>query len=493
MGRIEKQKEKMKNKTIYVSGNIPRFSKFLITDGKHEIQIEAKRKWSFNFSYLYLHTKLQYFEINKSNLILFRIVISRIINNLIYYPKETLFFLFTRFIVDISNEPSLGPEILVQYLEGNKTYNPWVSRVAQLQGIYSQKKDQELEWDMFRYVNIFRCYILASDNLSNVNFNDSNIPVGNLKIKEIDRVITPSIGSAKCITVKNVEVNNLHGVVKNSYYYPVNKFHFLEEVSIPTELLMSYKNRKLIYEYKNYSNKKVDSGVLIPYSNNWYHFLVEGIGPYLNHQKELKNIPVIISNSAPKNISDLLVEITGTKPIHLQIGEVLQIKTLRILQDWRFEERFNFVKRKEDLTLLRAALSRNQGKKGKELNIYFSRQSNLFRKVINIEELKKFLIAKNFIILDPSQLSLSQVTEYMSKARIVISETGAAITNLLMCNQKLKFIELNPENFESEFWRGFTMGLDIEHHVIRMTRNKFNNGSFRVSISKLGKLIDKIQ
>lgn len=485
----------MKKGIVYASGNLGKFARFEISAG-HDLYItEAKRKWSLNILQFNKHVKLQYFESRHSIKSITSISLKRLVQNFILYPKVTFYFLFSRYVVFIPEEINENSNLIVKYESHNKKYYPWVSRLAQLQGVFSITNDQNLDWDMFRYSDRFVCYILERLNVdSQVDSRlllSLDLPVGSLKIKNITRVSKPNNGELRVTNLNKVIVNDLSGIVYNDTYFPINKFHYQEHVSRPTNLIFEHKERMYVYKFNCSSTVTIDSALLIPYSNNWYHLIMEGVGPYLASYEKLQNLPILIAPDAPQNIIDLLFEISGIYPIPLQPGIALNVGQLSIIQDWRHSERFNFESRSEDIRRIKVFFQSKPAKDNSTCNIFFTRQSNLFRQVTNIEQLQKYLRLKGFNIVDPSQISVEKTKELMSKATTVICETGAAITNLVMCKDKIDFIELNPEKFDSDFWKGFCKELSITHHIINMKKS-LRRGSYKVPIVEVDRLLTEI-
>ncbi len=76
--------------------------------------------------------------------------------------------------------------------------------------------------------------------------------------------------------------------------------------------------------------------------------------------------------------------------------------------------------------------------------IYIDRSDskNIFRTIINEEELKKFLASKSFKIVQLSKMSFLSQVKLFYNASCVVGLHGAGFANLVFCRPKTKVIEI---------------------------------------------------
>lgn len=116
--------------------------------------------------------------------------------------------------------------------------------------------------------------------------------------------------------------------------------------------------------------------------------------------------------------------------------------------------------------------------------LYFSRRGHSMRVMINEGALEDALRARGFEIVKPERLSAAAQVQMMREADVVVGPTGAALTNALFAGAGTRIVEIQPENFTSQWvwaasrragaeWRGYVCASPISrdrvawHHRIR--------------------------
>jgi capsular polysaccharide biosynthesis protein len=98
--------------------------------------------------------------------------------------------------------------------------------------------------------------------------------------------------------------------------------------------------------------------------------------------------------------------------------------------------------------------------------LYFSRRGHSMRVMINEAALEKALRVRGFEIVKPERLSAASQIQMMQEADVVVGPTGAAMTNALFASAGTRIVEIQPENFTSQWvwaasrqagaeWRGY--------------------------------------
>jgi capsular polysaccharide biosynthesis protein len=111
--------------------------------------------------------------------------------------------------------------------------------------------------------------------------------------------------------------------------------------------------------------------------------------------------------------------------------------------------------------LAAAPVPRTRGRR-----LYFSRRGHSMRVMINEAALETALRARGFEIVRPERLSAAAQVQMMREAEVVVGPTGAAMTNALFASAGTRIIEIQPENFTSQWvwaasrragaeWRGY--------------------------------------
>ena len=91
-----------------------------------------------------------------------------------------------------------------------------------------------------------------------------------------------------------------------------------------------------------------------------------------------------------------------------------------------------------------------KNKKNKD-RIYLTRKNAKYRKIINESDLIDELKSKNFKIIDLDTLDIEEQAYVFSSAKVIISPTSSALTNIVFCQKETKIFEIHPKyQFEYE-------------------------------------------
>jgi capsular polysaccharide biosynthesis protein len=128
--------------------------------------------------------------------------------------------------------------------------------------------------------------------------------------------------------------------------------------------------------------------------------------------------------------------------------------------------------------------------------IYIERKDDKLRSISNENEIKKYLLDKNFTIVKPHEISFLDQVNYFYNTDCIIGLHGAAFANIAFCNPNTKIIEL----------KGLHAGIAIENLARKnnlnyysipckakeVTNYKFPNqqGQIEVPINNLSKILE---
>jgi capsular polysaccharide biosynthesis protein len=99
--------------------------------------------------------------------------------------------------------------------------------------------------------------------------------------------------------------------------------------------------------------------------------------------------------------------------------------------------------------------------------VYLKRNQNLLRNVGNRDKIELYLLANKFAVIDPTNLTLVEQFRMINAAKIVIAESGAAITSLIFAKNKIHLIELRTNRkTDLDFWREFAVELGHSYALI---------------------------
>ena len=126
--------------------------------------------------------------------------------------------------------------------------------------------------------------------------------------------------------------------------------------------------------------------------------------------------------------------------------------------------------------------------------IYIDRSDSqhIERKIINENEIKKFLIEKKFKILKLSEFSFIDQIAIFNSAKIIVGNHGAGFTNLVFCKKNTRVVEFRDVN-TAKLFKKISKDLGLNYKSIlglRVGVNKRNqNNNLVISLKKIKKLI----
>ena len=128
--------------------------------------------------------------------------------------------------------------------------------------------------------------------------------------------------------------------------------------------------------------------------------------------------------------------------------------------------------------------------------IFIDRTDSLFShcKLINNDEIKRFLSEEGFEIYQTSKLKFLEQVYLFKNAEIIVSPHGAALSNIVFSNSNLKLIELIPENHPSKKCERISniLGFNYIRVELENLNSKHNlNGDMKISTEDLNKILRK--
>lgn len=105
--------------------------------------------------------------------------------------------------------------------------------------------------------------------------------------------------------------------------------------------------------------------------------------------------------------------------------------------------------------------------------LYFSRRGHSMRVMVNEAALEAALRARGFEIVRPERLDAAEQVRMAQEAGIIVGPTGAAMTNALFAPAGARIVEIQPQNFTSQWvwaasrqagaqWRGYVCASPVD-------------------------------
>ena len=128
--------------------------------------------------------------------------------------------------------------------------------------------------------------------------------------------------------------------------------------------------------------------------------------------------------------------------------------------------------------------------------VYFTRQSQASRSIINKEEIEEFLIQNNFEFYEPSKLSFEEQIKLLSETKILVSPSGAAISNMIFMQPNtavLSFIANSPYTNPYVFQQIANVAQVNFYQMPAENESKDVNVNFKINLSLLKETLDKLK
>jgi capsular polysaccharide biosynthesis protein len=248
---------------------------------------------------------------------------------------------------------------------------------------------------------------------------------------------------------------------------------------------------------------------------NYAHWLTEVLPRIAAFcaEEQFASIPIIVNDGLHHNIMESLYLITGPEReiITLPVGRAIQADSLYITSVAGyvpFERRKNKLSGHSQgvfspkaLDILRDHLNplcQKATSKGWPEKIFLRRNSGV-RKIYNAAEIEKLLIARGYVIVEPEKLTFLQQIQLFSNVKEIVSSTGAALANAIVCKAGTQVTVLmgKHENMIYRYWINLLNPFGIK--VNYLLGNIIDQGSlgihgdFAVNIADFVELLDALE
>lgn len=195
------------------------------------------------------------------------------------------------------------------------------------------------------------------------------------------------------------------------------------------------------------------------HEENYFHWVTEilpRIYLYLKLTRE-NEIQLLVSDGLNGNLYEMLRIICGDKRIIKRLNPGLSYRVLRLVYPSDVSRIFDVYDRapshettylpvgllKQMILTMKTSINPFSGKGS--TRIYVKRVST-YRTLLNEEEIEKFLVERGFCPIDPGQLSIKAQVEFFAQADFVIGPSGAAMTNIVWCNDQARVLVLHSDH-----------------------------------------------
>ncbi len=301
--------------------------------------------------------------------------------------------------------------------------------------------------------------------------------------------------------------------------YGVKRWQILERVYDNEEI------KGLLFNVTKKKNNVIDKGILIScdHDNNYFHWLNETLPMVvfaLEHEEIYRDFPLLIPKKIHYNfkcaLHVLLSQLKNNKKIiELEENEIYKVKQLvlpsdlsRILDRYHGDTKIGtdiilypiYIKKVKELLQLSTNLLPPSRK------IYLTRRSGTYRKVLNEEQIEICMLKRGYEVIDLAGVSFEYQQTIFAQAKIVVSPTGATMTNMILSPKNSVFVVLFSNHSQElpQMYNGHNIDLwsqlaDICNiHLVeffgqRAYHREDLHDDFVIDIPKLEKLLDKLE
>ncbi len=98
--------------------------------------------------------------------------------------------------------------------------------------------------------------------------------------------------------------------------------------------------------------------------------------------------------------------------------------------------------------------------------IYISRSKCSYRRVINEEQVIKFLSGFGFVTVLLESMNFQEQIDLFARAKVIVAPHGSGLTNIIFCSPGTKVIELTSPNYIRHYYWAIGQQLNLEHYYV---------------------------
>lgn len=369
------------------------------------------------------------------------------------FLRNPLFFLgriFKTWEIEIEDVTNSSLPINFEFKNQRNT-RIWVSRHAALAGVTPSDLDLSLELDYLRSPRKFELMIRSAEN-DDENKYDMYCQ-NEVKMAIKDNSQDPLLGYR---SYENVEIISGRVIIRSDEIIPVSNYR--NEVTIHhAGYLARRENSESFSVLRTYKNHEpIEKAIYVGYSSSWFHFLIECLPRLISIPNEHREYtPVILPKDVPRQIVSICESLTKVKIIEVERLERIQILQVYLGVETGVTDPLEFSFRKtaiqKAVAEIRTSLILSDDNKNMK-KIYMKRPKGLFRPLQNEIRLLSGLTKLGFEVISPENMEFDEVLKCMTNARIIVAESGAALTNVLFTLPGARIIELYPGKGPMTFW-----------------------------------------
>jgi hypothetical protein len=328
----------------------------------------------------------------------------------------------------------------------------WVSRQAVINGFLPRDLEVSSELSYLRapykFYLMVRTMIVPSTHQYELYDNNPY---------QIQKVPQSGLPTLENLTFENVRIIAGKIILQGNQIIPVSNYRQEKSIHAAGYLKNNSPESFRILKTIHRVSPATQHGLFVGSSTSWFHFMIECVPRLMTIPKNIRHgTPIILPKDTPKQIVSLCELLTKAPPILVGLMEDIQVERINIGRETGVADPLEFSFRKERIKEaifeIRTSVAESPGRKNFSEKIYVQRPHGLFRPLQNERSIRKMLEKQGFETVRPEELNLEEVFNIFSNARLIIAESGAAITNVLFAKRGSRLIELYPGKGPMGFW-----------------------------------------
>lgn len=489
------------NSQIYISKAPFAAEDFTVKDHRGtELPFKLKKVYLKHIFFLLNEMQLQYQSYSPSFPSLLALAFKYQLTLIMRNPRLGFFELFVSYRLLILNNEDVSYPLSIVSASGAEV---WVSRMSAITSVSPRNLSTEIEWNRVRFSEKFGLFVWSSK---------SNGALWGTQEKSVSESSSLEIISQLCLSsyeddelsfckLENVKLVSALFAVDGNQVHFIDKYNFSDQISWPTNLLFSSGTDNSILLNTKSPVEEIENGVLFGSNSSWFHFLVEVFPRYLrfidSDRKYFAERTLFVRGDLPKSILEIFHLIGFQRILHINDGEVRQVKNLILAKDFRYSNVTELSTRAEDLIRVRKYLLNSIAQTSGFKLVYIRRSNKLFRPLSNRKALDSLLVDLGFETVDLESKGVAEQISIFQNAQVVVCESGAALTNIIFMNPGSKVFEIHPGNDAAGLWSSLGCVFNVSVTVFYGKQNRLRNsllglGSYRVHINKLKNNLTKL-
>lgn len=349
---------------------------------------------------------------------------------------------------------SMGDISLPVDIKLQQHQNPqiWVSRQASVNGFLPRDLEVSSELNYLRAPSKFDLMVRSLKLFSKSAY--QMYDDGSYEIQQLPTRMHPAL---EHLTFENVRLISGKLILSRGMIIPISNYR--QEKSVHQAGFLKANDDGTYRVIKTFEEKNsiLQSGIFVGSSTSWFHFVVECLPRLMTIPAKIRyGVPVILPKDTPIQIVELCEILTKVPPIFVGLMENKKVERIEIGQENGvvnpLEFSFRKARLKEAILEIETSFNQTVSLEIFPKKIYVQRPKGLFRPLQNEASIRKMLEKQEFETIQPEELNLKQVFNIFSNAKLIVAESGAAITNVLFAKSGTHLIELYPGKGPMDFW-----------------------------------------